>query len=102
MRALLGSLSHSELRAGTLQIGERGDQVVLRLHALARMDEKKRSAGLDDVAEHGDEFDDSSGIMRKPRRRQIVIDGNSPLGHLLGTKGPHHNRLQLETSPLQL
>src|ERR1700757_2557349 len=102
MRALLGSLSHSELRAGALQIGERGDQVVLRLHELASMDDKKRSAGLDDVAEDGDDFDDPSGIMREYRRRQIVIDCNSPFGHLLRNKGSNHYGLKLETMPLLL
>jgi hypothetical protein len=86
MVAFLGGLRHGQLRARGCQIGERGDQVVLCLHELARMDHKERGAGLDNIAEHGNHPDDPPGIMRENRGRQIIVDRDSPLSYLLGTK----------------
>ena len=100
MRTLLVGLRLRELRACCLQIGKRSDQVVLHLHELARLDFKQRCAGLDMIAELGDQFDDPPRIGRKYRRGQIVVDCDAAFRHLFGTEADETNRLDLE--PRQL
>src|SRR6202011_6300371 len=100
MRPFLVGLRLRELRARRLQIGERGDQVVLRLHKLARMDDKERSTGLDHIAEHGNYFDDPPGEMREHWGRQIIVNRDRPLGRLLRTKDHRNYRFDLEPRPL--
>ena len=60
MCAFLVGLRLRQLRARRLLIGKRGDQVVLRLHKLARLNLEQRCARLDMIAELGDQLDDSS------------------------------------------
>ena len=86
MGTLLCRLRHSQLRARRLQVGKRGDQVVLRLHELAGVDHKERGAGLDDVPEHGNHLNHAPGIMRKYRHRQVIIDRDTAFGDLFRAK----------------
>ena len=50
MRASLVGLRLRELRACCLQIGERGDQVVLRLNEFSRLNLEQRRSCLDAIA----------------------------------------------------
>ena len=100
VRAFLVGLRLRELRACGLQIGKRGDQVVLRLHELACLDLEQRRPGLDMIAELGDQLDDPSGMLGKDRRSQIVVDRDIAFRHLFRTKADEANRLDLEPRPL--
>src|SRR5262249_24033618 len=87
-------------RARGLQIGERSDQIVLRLHKFAGLDLEEGRTGLNMIAELGDQIDDSSGEGRKDWCGQIVIERDIAFRHLLGTKADEANRLDLEPGQL--
>ena len=101
-RAFFIGLRLRELRARRLQIGERGDQVILLLHELARLDLEERRAGLDMIAQLRNQFDDPPRIRRKYRGGQIVVDCDAAFRHLFRTEADEANGLDLEPRPLLL
>ena len=83
---LVVDLGEIERRAGLVQRGRGGDEVVLRLHHVGRFDREQRLAGRYDVAGLDEQLGDAAGIGREDRRRAIFVDGDLAFGHVLGAE----------------
>ena len=83
---LVVDLCEIERRAGLVQRGRGGDEVVLRLHHVGRFDREQRLAGRYDVAGLDEKLRDPARIGREDRRRAILVDGDLAFRHVLGAK----------------
>ena len=92
----------SEPRARLLDAGDRGDEVVLALHELARFDGEQGRAALDQVAGPGDQLADPAGIGREDRRRRVLVDRDLAVGRAFVAEGDLAHRREPEARPLRV
>ena len=97
---LFDDLGDRDARARAVDAGERGEEIVLRLHHVGGFDEEQRLAGLDRVAGLGHQPGHPPGIGRIDRRRMILVDRDLAFGHVLGAERLGRHRLDAERRPL--
>ena len=76
-------LGELQPRLRLVDAGDGGDQVVLALHELARLDREQRRAALDMIAGPGDQLADAAGVGREDRRGGVVVDRDLAVGGAL-------------------
>ena len=95
-------LRERQPRLRLLDAGDGGDQVVLALHELARLDREQRRAALDDVARLGDQAADAAGVGREDRRGGVLVDRDLAVGRALVAERDLAHRGELQARPLRL
>ena len=95
-------LRERQPRLRLVDAGDGGDQIVLALHELARLDREQRRAALDDVARLGDQAADAAGEGREDRRGGVLVDRDLAVGRALVAERDLAHRRELEARPLRL
>ena len=100
--ALLDLLRERQPRPRLVDAGDRGDEIVLALHELARLDREQRRAALDMVAGPGDQPADPAGVGREDRRGGVLVDRDLAVGRALVAERDLAYRREPQARPLRL
>ena len=99
---LFGDPGEVELRACGLNAGNGGDEVVLRLHHIGRLEGEQQLAGFDGVSWLCRDASDTTGIRRKDRRRVVLVDRDLAVSDEFKTERVLFHRLDREALPLTI
>ena len=98
---LLDDLGDRHARLRAVEAGDRGEEIVLRLHHVGGFDVEQRLPALHHVAGLGHQPGHPPGIGRKDRRRAILVDRDLAFGDVLGPERHRLDRLHAERRPLR-
>src|SRR6202012_4191502 len=85
-----------------LDAGHGGDEDVLALHILARLDGEERRPGLDMIAGLRDQAGDAAGIGREDRRRGVFVDADLAVVRALVAEADLSDGGKLQALPLRV